>query len=99
MNFEFIEGRKTGDNVGKFGWMRIAYEEVVSYKGERGGVGVVAEEHGGGSFGVTVLGKGGRQGGAEIRAPIGEGQAQFLRHHRTGTVCRGSDGGREEDRF
>ena len=30
----------------KFGWV-----------GERGGVGVVAEEHGGGGFGVAVLGK------------------------------------------
>jgi hypothetical protein len=57
MNFEFIEGIETGDKVVKFGWVGIAYKEVVNDKGERRGVGVVAEEHGGGSFGVTVLGK------------------------------------------
>ena len=54
MNFEFIEGRKTGYKVVKFGGMRIADEEI---DGESGGVGVMAEEHGGGSFGVAVLGR------------------------------------------
>ena len=56
MNFEFIEGRETGDKVMKFGGVGIAEEEVVNNKGKRGGVGVVAEKHGGGGFGVAVLG-------------------------------------------
>jgi hypothetical protein len=50
MNFEFIEGGETGYKVVKF-------EEIVYYEGENGGVGVMAEEHGGGGFGVAVLGK------------------------------------------
>ncbi len=37
--------------------VRIADEEIVHYKGEGSGVGVVAEEHGGGSFGESMLGK------------------------------------------
>ena len=57
MNFEFIEGRETGDKVIKFGGVRIADEEVVNNKRKRGGVGVMAEQHGGGGFGVAVLGK------------------------------------------
>jgi hypothetical protein len=57
MNFEFIEGRKTGYTVVKFGGVRIADEEIVNYEGESGGVGVMPEEHGGGSFGVAVLGE------------------------------------------
>ncbi len=57
MNFEFIEGRETGDKVVKFGWVGVTDEEVVNNKGKRGRVGVVAEEHGGGGFGVAVLGK------------------------------------------
>jgi hypothetical protein len=57
MNFEFIERRETGDKVVKFGWVGVTDEEVVNNKGKHGGVGVVAEEHGGGGFGVAVLGK------------------------------------------
>ena len=57
MNFEFIEGRETRDKVIKFGGVGIADEEIVHYKGESSGVGVVAEKHGGGGFGVAVLGK------------------------------------------
>ncbi len=57
LNFEFIEGRETVDKVVKFEWVGVTDEEVVNNKGERGGVGVVAEEHGGGGFGVAVLGK------------------------------------------
>ncbi len=37
-----------------------------------------------------------RQGEVGIRAPIGEDQAQFLRHHRRERACHGSDGGRIE---
>jgi len=55
MNFEFIEGGETGDKVVKFGGVRIADEEIVHYEGESGGVGVMAEEHVGGGFRVTVL--------------------------------------------
>jgi hypothetical protein len=57
MNFEFIEGRKTGYKVVKFGGVRIVDEEIVNYEGESGGVGVMAEEHGRGSFVVAVLSK------------------------------------------
>jgi hypothetical protein len=53
MNFEFIERRETGDKVVKFGWVRIAYKEVVNYKGERGGMGAVAEERK--RMGVEIL--------------------------------------------
>ena len=41
----------------KFGGVGITDEEIVNDKGKRGGVGVVAEKHGGGRFGETVLGK------------------------------------------
>ncbi len=37
--------------------MGVAYKEVVHNKGEGGGVGVVSEEHGGGSLREAVLGK------------------------------------------
>ena len=57
MNLEFIEGGETRDKMVKFGWVGITDEEVVNDKGKRGGVGVMAEEHGGGGFGVAVLGK------------------------------------------
>ncbi len=57
MNFEFIEGGETRDKVVKFGWVGITDEEVVNNKEKRGGVSVMAEEHGGGGFGVAVLGK------------------------------------------
>ncbi len=49
MNFEFIEGRKTSNKVVEFRDVGVAYKEVVHNKGEGGGVGVVSEEHGGGS--------------------------------------------------
>jgi hypothetical protein len=57
MNFEFIEGRQTGDKVVQFRGVGIADEEIVYYEGEGSGVSVVAEEHGGGSFGEPMLGK------------------------------------------
>ncbi len=40
----------------KFRGVGITDEEIVHYKGEGSGVDVVAEEHGGGSFGELVLG-------------------------------------------
>ncbi len=55
MNLEFIEGEETLDKVVKFGWVGVTDKEVVNDKGKRGGVGVVAEEHGGGGFGVAVV--------------------------------------------
>jgi hypothetical protein len=55
VNFEFIEGRKTGDKVVKFRGAEIADKEVIYGKGEGGCVSVVAEKHGGGGFGVAVL--------------------------------------------
>jgi hypothetical protein len=57
MNFEFIEGGETRDKVVKFGWVGITDKEVVNDKGKHGEVGVVAEEHGDGGFGIAVLGK------------------------------------------
>jgi hypothetical protein len=57
MNFEFIEGKETRDEVVKFRGGGIADEEIVHYKGEGSGVGVVAEEHGGGGFGEPMLGE------------------------------------------
>jgi hypothetical protein len=59
--FEFIEGGETRDKVVKFGWVGIMDTEVVNDMGKRGGVGVVAEEHGGRGFGVAVLGKEGHK--------------------------------------
>jgi hypothetical protein len=41
MNFEFIEGRKAGDEMVKFGGVGVADKEIVYYKGEGGVVGVV----------------------------------------------------------
>jgi hypothetical protein len=43
--------------VVEFQGVGIANKEVVDSKGEGGGVGMVAEEHGGGGFGVPVLGE------------------------------------------
>ena len=40
MNFEFIERRKTGDKVVKFGGVGITDEEIVNDMGKRSGVGV-----------------------------------------------------------
>ncbi len=57
MNFEFMESRQTGDRVIKFRGVGIADKEVIYGKGEGGGVGVVAEKHGGGGFSVAVLGE------------------------------------------
>ena len=57
MNLKFIEGGKAGHKVIKFGGVVVANEKVVYGKGEGGGVGVVAEEHRGGGFGVAVLGE------------------------------------------
>jgi hypothetical protein len=57
MNFEFIESRQTRDEVVKIRGVGIADEEIVHYKGESGGVGVVAEEHVGGGFGQPTLGE------------------------------------------
>ena len=74
MNFEFIEGRETGDKVIKFGGVGIADEEVVNNKGKRGGVGVVAEKHGGGGFGVAVLGQEGDK--TKLRQEAGLGKAR-----------------------
>ncbi len=42
--------------MAKFGGMGIADEEIVYYKGEGGGVGVEAEEHGGSGLSEVVLG-------------------------------------------
>ncbi len=57
MNFDFIEEEETGDKVVKFGWVGTTDKEVVNGKGKSRGVGVVAEEHGSGGFGVAVLDK------------------------------------------
>ncbi len=43
--------------VVKFRGVAIANEEIFHYKGESSGVGVVAKEHGGGSFGEPMLGE------------------------------------------
>ncbi len=56
MNLKFIEGGKAGHKMIKFGGVRVADKKIVYGKGEGGGVGVVAEEHRGGGFGVAVLG-------------------------------------------
>ncbi len=57
MNLKFIEGRKTSNKVVEFRGVGVANKEVVHNKGEGGGVGVVSEEHGGGSLREVVLGK------------------------------------------
>ena len=58
MNLKFIEGGQARHKVVKFRGVGIANDEkVVDGKGEGGGVGVVAEEHGGGSFREAVLGE------------------------------------------
>ena len=73
-NFEFIEGRETRDKVVKFGGVGITDEEIVNDKGKRGGVGVVAEKHGGGGFGVAVLGQEGDK--TKLRQEAGLGKAR-----------------------
>ncbi len=70
MNFEFIEGRETRDKVVKFGGVGITDEEIVNNKGECGGVGVVAEKHGGGCFGVSVLGQEGDKTYVDKSTPV-----------------------------
>jgi hypothetical protein len=50
MYLKFIEGGKAGYKVVEFRGVGIADKEVIDGKGEGGGVGVVAEEHGGGGF-------------------------------------------------
>ena len=57
MNLKFIEGGKARHKVVKFRGMGVANKKVVDGEGEGGGVGVVAEEHRGGGFGVAVLGE------------------------------------------
>ena len=52
--------------------MGVADEEIVHYKGKSGGVGVVSEEHGGGGFGVAVLGKEGDKTGFGQEARLGK---------------------------
>ncbi len=74
MNFEFIEGRETRDKVVKFGGVGITDKEIVNNKGKCGGVGVVAEKHGGGCFGVAVLGKEGDK--TKLRQEAGLGKAR-----------------------
>jgi hypothetical protein len=57
MNFDFIEGRQTGDKVVKFRRVGIADKKVIYGKGEGGGVlGVVAEKHGGWRFQCSRVG-------------------------------------------
>ena len=56
MNLKFIEGGKARHKVVKFRGVGVANKEVVDGEGKGGGVGVVAEEHRGGGFGVAVLG-------------------------------------------
>ena len=72
MNFEFIEGRETRDKVVKFGGVGITDEEIVNDKGKRCGVGVVAEKHGGGGFGVAVLSKEGDKTKLRQEASLGK---------------------------
>ena len=55
MNLKFIEGGEAGDKVIEFGGVGVADKEVVDSEGEGCGMGKVAEEHGGGGFGVAVL--------------------------------------------
>ena len=57
MNLKFIEGGKARHKVVKFRGVGVANKEVVDGEGEGGGVGVVAEEHRGGGFGVAVMGE------------------------------------------
>ena len=74
--------------------MDIADEEIVHYKGESSGVGVVAEKHGGRGFGVAVLGKEGDKTKLGQETRLGEAR-DSLKNITYGRVCRGSDGGKE----
>jgi hypothetical protein len=57
MHLKFVEEGETRYKVVEFRRVGIANKEFIDNKGEGGGVGVVAEEHGGGGFGVPVLGE------------------------------------------
>ncbi len=57
--------------------MGIADEEVVHYKGESSGVGVVAEKHGGGGLGETVLGEEGDKTELGQEAGLGKASDSF----------------------
>jgi hypothetical protein len=73
MNFKFIEGRKTCNKVVEFRGVRVSYKEVIhNNKGEGGEVGVVSEEHGGGSLREVVLGKEGDKTELGQEARLGE---------------------------
>jgi hypothetical protein len=94
MTFEFIEGRKTGDKVEvQVRGVRIWNEEIVHYKGESGGVGVVAEEHEGGGLKEAMLTR-----RSWDKSPDWGRPGTVFIHHRRGRVCRGSDGGKVGDR-
>ena len=87
MNFEFIEGRETRDKVVKFGGVGITDEEIVNNKGKCGGVGVVAEKHGGECFGVSVLGQEGDK--TKLRQEAGLGKARDSLELRTSQKMKG----------
>ena len=57
MNLKFIEGGQARHKVVKFRGVGITDKKIVDGKGEGGGVGVVAEKHGVGSFSVPMLGE------------------------------------------
>ena len=74
MNLKFIEGGKTCNKVVEFRGVRVSYKEVVYNEGEGGGVGVVSEEHRGGSLREAVLGKEGDK--TKLRQEAGLGKAR-----------------------
>ncbi len=59
--------------------MGIADEEIVHYKGESGGVGVVAEEHGGGALSLraAVLGEKGDKTKLRQESELRKARASF----------------------
>jgi hypothetical protein len=57
--------------------MGISDEEIVHYEGEGSGVGVVAEEHGGGSFRDAVLGEEGNKTELGQETRLGEARDSF----------------------
>jgi hypothetical protein len=77
MNFEFIEGRETGYKVVKFGGVRISGRENRQLRGRKRWSGCDGGRAWGWKFRSSRVGRGGRQDGAGIRAPIGEDQEQF----------------------
>ncbi len=62
--------------------MGIADEEIVHYKGESSGVGVVAEKHGGVGFGEAVLGEEGNK--TELGQEAGLGKKARTSQNRKG---------------